>query len=211
MTQAARRRPRLDRHTVLREALALVDREGAKALSMRRLGQALGIEAMSLYTYVGSRAELLDGLSEIMVESLPRNAEATDWRDAIRSFAHAIRTTAKDHPEAFLLVGMRPLKSTGSLAPVEQLLSILLRSGFDPPQAVRAYRFVAAYARGFALAEIEGFTLEHDHSTSSGAHAAIAEARASRDALDHDSSFNFALETIVAGLAAHLPPSTPGP
>ncbi|HEY8723533.1 MAG TPA: TetR/AcrR family transcriptional regulator C-terminal domain-containing protein [Gaiellaceae bacterium] len=204
MTPRARARPRLNRRTVLDAALALVDREGAKALSMRRLGQELGVEAMSLYTYLANRDELLDGLSEIMVEALPQNPAVADWRDGIRAFAHGIRATAEKHPQAFRLVGMRPLKTTSALNPVEMLLSTLRRSGFNPLQAVSAYRLVAAYARGFALAEIEGFTLDHDSNTSPETRTAIAEARATPDALDHNSAFTSGLETIVTGLAAQI-------
>lgn len=170
---------------------------------MRRLGQELGIEAMSVYTYIASRDALLDGLSEIMVEALPQNPAIDDWRDATRAFAHGIRAVAKEHPQAFRLVGMRPLKTANALNPVETLLSTLRRSGFDPPQAVSAYRLITAYARGFALAEIEGFTLDHDFAPPE-TRTAIAEARATPRALDHNSAFTSGLETILTGLSAQL-------
>lgn len=203
MSRVSRRRPRLSRQAVLGAALALVDRDGARALSMRRLGQELGVEAMSLYTYVSGRAELLDGLSEVMVGALPSRSGVVDWREAVRAFANGIRTTAKRHPQAFLLVGMRPLKAGNALAPVETLLSALQRGGFSPLQAVAAYRLVTAYARGFALAEIEGFTLEESPDISViASHPAVAAARDAPRALDHDLTFRAGLETILAGLAS---------
>lgn len=204
MSRLPTRRQRLDRRTVLQAALTLVDREGARALSMRRLGQELGIEAMSLYTYVASRDELLDGLSEIMVEALPRQPAAGGWVETVRLFGTAIRATAKRHPQAYLLVGMRPLKTANALAPVEALLFTLRQAGFEPAQAVSAYRLVTAYARGFALAEIEGFTLDHHRAATAAVQPTIAEIHATPETLDRDTAFTAGLETILAGLVAQL-------
>lgn len=199
-------RARLSRHRVLEAALDLVDREGAAALSMRRLGQELGVEAMSLYSYIAGRDELLDGLSEIMVEALPQRTTSTDWRFSVQAFAHGIRNTAKAHPQAFLLVGMRPLRTAKALSPIDALLSALMAGGFSPPEAVSAYMLVTAYARGFALAEIEGFTLEAALSLPpSTSHPSLAAARATAAALDRDRGFASGLETILAGLGTAVP------
>lgn len=194
-------RARLSRHGILEAALALVDREGGAALSMRRLGQELGVEAMSLYGYIAGRDELLDGLSEVMVEALPRGAPDADWRSSIQVFAHSIRNTAKRHAQAFLLVGMRPLRTVNALAPVEAMLSALMAAGLSPLEAVSVYRMVVSYARGFALAEIEGFTLDADVSTPlSTTYPSVELARATPGGLDHDMAFDSGLETLLAGL-----------
>jgi AcrR family transcriptional regulator len=170
---------------------------------MRRLGQELGVEAMSVYTHVAGREELLDGLSEVMVEALPRSAAASDWRDAVSAFANGIRTTARRHPQAFLLVGMRPLKTVQALTPVDAMLAALRGGGFGTGEAVAAYRLVASYARGFALAEIQGFTLDEAFVTPlPTTHATVAVVRATPGALDHDMAFVAGLETILTGLAA---------
>lgn len=188
-------------------ALELVDREGAEAFSMRRLGQALGVEAMSLYTYVASRDEILDGVSELMVQALVNRPPAAGWQDAIRAFASGIRSVARTHPQAFLLVGMRPLKSEEALAPVEALLAILRAAGFEPLQAVAAYRLATAYARGFALAEIQGFTLDTGSERNArDTHPFVAEARGTLGALDHDAAFALGLEAIVTGLRGSVRP-----
>ena len=201
-TRSPARREPLGRRRILKAALALVDREGAAALSMRRLGQELGVEAMSLYSHIAGREELLDGLSEVMVEALPRRTSGADWRRALQGFADSIRSTAKKHPQAFLLVGMRPLRTLNALAPVDALLAALMAAGLTVPEAVAAYRMVAAYARGFALAEIEGFTLDAGVAAlPSTSHPAVAAARATPGALDHDRAFASGLDTIVAGLA----------
>lgn len=204
-TRAAARPPGsragLTRHGILEAALALVDREGASSLTMRRLGHELGVRAMSLYSHIAGRDELLDGLSEIMVEALPHRAAEVDWRRAIEGLAHGIRTTAKQHPDAFRLVGMRPLRTVNALAPVEAVLAALMAAGFGAADAMAAYRLVASYARGFALAEIDGFTLDANVTPPlPTAHPAVEAARATPGALDHDMAFLSGLDTILAGL-----------
>jgi AcrR family transcriptional regulator len=200
-------RARLSRHRILEAALTLVDREGAVALSMRRLGQELGVEAMSLYSYIAGRDELLDGLSEVMVGALPRRAAEVDWRRSIQALAHSIRNTAKKHPQAFLLVGTRPLRTGNALVPVDAMLSALMAAGLSAPEAVSVYRMVVSYARGFALAEIEGFTLDTDVSTPlATTHPSVEAARATPGALDHDMAFASGLETMLAGLTQRYCP-----
>jgi len=153
------RRP-LSRELVLKTALRLADRHGTQAMSMRKLGAALGVEAMSIYHHVRSREDLLDGLAEIMVrDELPVPKPSDPWEEALRDFLVGIRHTALRHPAAFELVGLRPLRSPAALAPVEALLLCLHQGGLTPNEAVAAYRTGTAYARGFALAELVGLTL----------------------------------------------------
>ncbi len=159
------RRP-LTRELVLKAALKLTDRHGAQALSMRKLGAALDVEAMSLYHHLRSREDLLDGLAEIMVrEELPVPDPSDPWDEALRAYVTGIRRTALRHPAAFELVGLRPLRSSAALAPVEALLLCLRQGGLTPTKAVLAYRTGTAYARGFALAELVGLTLEDRRGT----------------------------------------------
>jgi hypothetical protein len=91
-----------------------------------------------------------------MVQSLIPRPEPATWQHAVRGFALGVRSVGKTHPQAFLLVGMRPLKSADALAPVERLHN----DGFDMLSAVAAYRLATSFARGFVLAEIQGFTLD---------------------------------------------------
>ena len=150
----------LTRTRIFEAALALVDREGAGALTMRRLGSELGVAAMSLYNHVASREDLLDGLSEVMVARIDRAPAAAEPLDAVRRFTHGIRAVALAHSEVFRLVGMRPLHTEAAFLPVEAALAALRALGLPDDEAVQAYRALVSYARGFALAEIAGFTLE---------------------------------------------------
>src|SRR5438445_6468712 len=91
--------PALSRARVCREALALVDAEGLEALSMRRLGARLGVEAMSLYRHVRDKADLLDSLqAAVMSEVSPKAAARDDWRALLGAMARALRGAPLRHP-----------------------------------------------------------------------------------------------------------------
>lgn len=152
----ATRRPPLSRERVLRAALLRVDRHGLGGLSMRALAGDLGVEAMSLYWHVPSKAALLDGVVEVMMGELDLvGAERLGWRDGLRDFAVRFRDLARAHPAAFSLVATRPL--TAYLAgreAAEAGLARLTAAGFSPETAIRVQRTVIRYVLGFALAEI---------------------------------------------------------
>jgi len=192
----------LTRRRVLESALALVDREGPGALTMRRLGDELGVAAMSLYNHVGGRQELLDGLSEIMVGEIDLGDAGTLPRDILARFVHGIRAVALTHPAAFGLVGMRPLRSAEALRSIEATLGALRALGLDTERAAYAYRALASYARGFALAEISGFTLEGEPwpDLPADALANVAELRQQLVLTDRDAAFAFGADALLAGI-----------
>jgi AcrR family transcriptional regulator len=151
---------RLSRAAILEQALRLVDDEGAEALTMRRLGSELGVEAMSLYRHVENKRALIDGIAErLMAEVDSHIRQGGGWVEAARSMSIGIRRVARAHPAAFELVGMRAMNTHNALRPIEALLADLRAGGFAPGRAVAAYRLISSYSRGFALAEITGFTL----------------------------------------------------
>ena len=159
---APRRRgrpPRLSRTAILRAALELIDAEGAAALTMRRLGAEMGVEAMSLYRHVSSKDALLDGIAEQLMAEHEVGPEDHDWERSAYRFSLQIRKIARAHPAAFELVGLRALNTAEAMRPVEALLAALREGGFPPDRAVAAFRLLSGYSRGFALSEIAGFTL----------------------------------------------------
>lgn len=202
-------RERLTRRRVLEAALDLLDREGADALTMRRLGAELGVAAMSIYNHVPGREALLDGLSEVLVGRIGA-APAAGPRELVERFMHGIRAVALAHPDAFRLVGMRPLHTLDALRPVEAVLGALRELGLGAEEATHAYRALLSYARGFALAEIEGFTLElpvgagratvdpRDVPAETFPH--IAELASELAAPDHDAAFAFGANLLLAAL-----------
>jgi AcrR family transcriptional regulator len=151
---------RLNRELILDAALSLIERDGPDALSMRRLGSELGVEGMALYHHLAGREELLRAIADRLMEPLHELELPEDWREACRRFATALRDVALAHPATFRLVWLQPFDTPASLRPVERLLGILVAQGFTPADALAVYRAVASYARGYALAEATGFTVD---------------------------------------------------
>ena len=141
-------------------AVALIEAEGPAALTMRRLGSALGVEAMAIYHHFANREELLRAIGDRMLERLGELDFSADWRDACRRFATVLREVAVAQPATFQLLGMRPLDSPTALRPVERLLGVLITAGFSPIEALGIYRATVSYSRGYALAETTGFTVD---------------------------------------------------
>ena len=190
---------KLSRESILSAALALLDREGAEALTMRRLAGQLGVEAMSLYRHVADRAALLEGLADHLAAEIEPRDRAGDWADALRGFAGDLRAIARRHPAAFALVGARTLTSPSMLGPIEDVLSGLRRGGFTPARASFAYRLVATYARGYALAEISGFAIEVRAEEPFPVIRSLSRRIASEPS---ETNFRAGLETILGGLRA---------
>lgn len=200
----------LTRRRILETALELVDREGGEALTMRRLGGELGVAAMSLYNHVAGREALLDGLSEVMVAGIDVEPDDDAPRAVLARFAEGIRMVALAHPEAFRLVGMRPLNTPAAFRPVEAALGALRAMGLPPDEAAHGYRALVAFARGYALAEIGRFTFEAEGAAGavlpSGPDAAafprIEELAPQLSHPDHAAAFGFGLQALLDGLQA---------
>ena len=141
-------------------AIALIEREGPEALSMRRLGARLGVEGMALYHHFTGRDDLLGAIADELLAPLDELEPTEDWREACRRFATALRGVAVQRPATFRLIGLQPLDSASALRPVEQLLEGLVGGGFSPANALAIYRAIVSYARGYALAEATGFTVD---------------------------------------------------
>jgi len=154
----------LDRRKVLQAAVTLVDQHELRYLTMRRLGQQLGVEAMSLYHYVHSREDLLDGIVELVIDDLYGDPDvhltAHDWQDYLERLAHGVRRIALAHPQVFPLIATRPPAAPWvrpplrSLRWMESFLETLHQCGFSDPAAVAAYRSFSSFLLGHLLLEV---------------------------------------------------------
>jgi AcrR family transcriptional regulator len=148
---------------MLTTALALIDADGVEALSMRRLGKALGRDPMRLYRHASSKDALLDGVVEFALSELPipRVPEGGDWEEAMRHAAHAYRALALAHPHVVPLLVTRPLATPlamsplGTLRPLEALLDLLIEAGFDGRGALHGYRLYIGFLHGHVLNELQ--------------------------------------------------------
>jgi AcrR family transcriptional regulator len=150
----------LTRGRIIEAAVALIEEQGPDGLSMRRLGAALGVEGMAIYHHYGSRDELLGAISEHLLDPLRELELDGDWRMACHRFAVALREIARRYPSSFRLLGLQPFDTAAALSSVERLLGALVAAGFGPADALAIYRATVSYARGFALAEVAGFTVD---------------------------------------------------
>jgi TetR/AcrR family transcriptional regulator, tetracycline repressor protein len=200
----------LSRRRVLEEAVRFVDREGLEALTMRRLGAELGVEAMSLYNHVPNKNALLDGMVEVLLGELEIPAENHGWEERIREGYRAFRRLAHEHPNVFPLLVNRPPETMDGVWLVEELLRTLEEAGFGLKTALHAFRALSSYTFGYAMAEIRGFALEPDGSRS-GTYILSPEEfphlcalRPQLENVDHDAEFEFGLDLVLTGLRAKL-------
>ncbi|MFJ5780294.1 TetR/AcrR family transcriptional regulator [Streptomyces sp. NPDC093094] len=164
------RQGRLTRERVLAAALDLVDREGPAALTMRRLGAELGVEAMSLYRYAPGKNALLDGVAEALYLELenrlapaPRPAAAPG--PALRAELHRIALVTYqvclDHPEGTLLIFSRMTRVPLARRPPpvlrnhERVLALLQNAGYGPVHSARIWRAFTAWVLGYVSVELQ--------------------------------------------------------
>jgi AcrR family transcriptional regulator len=144
----------LTRERVLRSGLELADASGVEALTMRRLGDELGFEAMSLYRHVANKGDLLDGMLDLVLEEWQTPAGGGGWADAVRTSARSVHDALRRHPWAarLLMTGahIRPRR----LAYMEWLLGTLRDAGFGPDTTYHVYHLLDGYIFGFSLWEI---------------------------------------------------------
>jgi len=206
---SVKRRP-LDRRRILEMAVRFVDREGLEALSMRKLGAELGVEAMSLYNHVPNKEALLDGMVEVLLGELQIPPENEGWETRVRGSYRAFRCLAHQHPNVFPLLIVRPPDTMDGVWLVEEFLKTLRGAGFDPETALYAFRALSSYASGYAMAEIRGFAMEPvgnrlgARTLSPAAFPHIHELDDRLEVVDHDAEFEFGLDLILAGLKENL-------
>ncbi|MGH2987891.1 MAG: TetR/AcrR family transcriptional regulator C-terminal domain-containing protein [Solirubrobacterales bacterium] len=141
----------LSRELIAATALALADRDGPEALSMRRLASELGVGAMSLYRYFRNKQELLDAVVDAAAAETPAEVDvAGPWKEELRRLMRGVRASLARHPIGIWLRLRGPLLSPGALRVTEAGMQILERAGFDRPTAAHAYRALFLYTFGFA-------------------------------------------------------------
>jgi AcrR family transcriptional regulator len=151
--QAAVRRPPLSRDQVLRAAVALADEGGIGALSMRKLGQVLGVEAMSLYNHVASKGDLLDGMVDVVFSEIGLPAGDVGWKPAMRQRAISAREALARHRWAIGLMESRRSPGPATLRHHDAVLGCLRGAGFSVELTAHAYSVLDSYIYGFALQE----------------------------------------------------------
>jgi len=216
----------LTQDRIVAAALAFIDDAGLAGLTMRRLGDRLGVEAMALYRHVPGREALLDLVVDAMVAEMRQDPDVLDeptngWQDFLQRLAHGVRRVALKHPRAFPLVTSRPPEAPWlrpplrSLEWVEAFLTGLQEEGFDDATSVATYRAFTTFLLGHLLLEAADHgaeigpldTLEDGEEPSRGGLQDYPTVRRLRERLSEDHSvveFEESLEGLLGRLTLAL-------
>lgn len=156
-TQTTRRsqlRLPLTRERVLAAAMKLADHDGLEGLSMRKVGQALGVEAMALYYHFANKERVLDGIVDLVFGEIELPATDTDWKNAMRQRAIAVRDALMRHRWAIGLMESRTNPGPANLRHHDAVIGSLRAGGFDMAATATAYSLLDSYVYGFALTKM---------------------------------------------------------
>jgi AcrR family transcriptional regulator len=203
----------LTRERILQAALAFADANGIESLSMRKLGEAVGVEAMSLYNHVPSKADLLDGLIDLVFGEIELPVSSDSWQRAMRQRAIAVRAALKRHRWAIGLMESRSSPGPATLRHHDAVLGCLRQAGFPVALAAHAYSVLDGYIYGFALQEAS-LPFDTGEESSELAQALLAQFPADeyphlaeftfqhvlQPGYDYASEYEFGLDLILDGL-----------
>lgn len=150
----ARPRTPLNRERVLRAAIALADLGGIESLTMRKLGQELGVEAMSLYNHVANKDDILDGIVDLVFGEITVPSDRADWKAAMRRRAISAREVLLRHPWATSLMQSRTKPGLATMRHHDAVLGSLREAGLSLDMAAHAYSVMDSYIYGFALQQM---------------------------------------------------------
>lgn len=180
---------------------------------MRRLGTALGVEAMSLYHHIPSKSALFDGLVSTVLSEVPLPvANAHDWEAALRQGFADFRRVMLAHPALFPVVCSRPASDRESLTPIARAFALLEAAGLPPREIASAWNVLLAYSFGFILCELNGHSasvrgddvLRLIHEQTGADFAALQASWATVSDWDDGEEFDRGLDVVVAGLRTRL-------
>ncbi len=150
----AERRIPLTRQRVLQTALRLADQGGLESLSMRKLGQELGVEAMALYHHFANKDEVLDGIVDLVFAEIELPPGGRDWKGEMRRRAVSLRDALARHRWAIGLMESRRNPGSANLRHHDAVIGSLRSGGFDMEMAAHAYSVLDGYIYGFALTKM---------------------------------------------------------
>lgn len=223
---ATSNRRRLDRRRILETALAVVDRDGLEALSMRRLATELAVDPMAIYHHVAGKDRLLDGLADVLWREVALPAAAVDPVTALRTLARSLRDLFRRHPAAAPLILRCETLPSSELELFRAYLDALAAGGLSEPASV--LRPLIAYALGSGYTESTmlgvncapadgGVRSERELLVSLGQALPPGTSSASASAAvamiadcDPERCFEEGLELMLAGLAAKSPTRSRG-
>ena len=150
----AKIRAPLSKERVLQAAIRLADKIGIASLSMRRLGQELGVEAMSLYKHVANKDDVLDGIVDIVASEIELPSIGGDWKKSMRRRASSAHEILLRHPWATMLIVSRANVGPAMLRYVDATIGCLREAGFSYVMADHAWNAIDSHVYGFTLQKL---------------------------------------------------------
>jgi AcrR family transcriptional regulator len=211
--QASRREP-LTKERIVEAALRVMDAEGLEAVTMRRIGRELGVEAMSLYNHVKDKDDILNGVTERVMTEFDYPPFTGDWDVDARAIASEWRRLLGNHPSVCQLLAERhkPLEGLASYRAMDLALGVLRSAGLSPRDAAQAFNALGSYILGFVVME-QGLMLGNDDDHARQHDLAVEVLRGSGldnvvecypyfTDCDTDQQFDFGLDLIFRGIRA---------
>ena len=152
---------RIDRAQVLAEALAIADEQGLDSVTMAGLAERLGVTPMALYRHVANKADLLDGVVELLLTEFPPPPSELPWPGRLSALAANIRTSARRHPSVFPLLLQRPATTVEARRTREAVYVALAEAGVPEDRTGQVERLVSTAILGFAVSEVAGRFRNH--------------------------------------------------
>jgi AcrR family transcriptional regulator len=150
MPAPAQRKP-ITRDRILDAAIAVADRDGLAAVTMRRLGQELGVEAMSLYKHIRDKDEVLAGIADRIAAEFVLPSPEGDWRASIRASAIAAHGVLLRHPWAGPLMESTLEPGPARLAYLDAVIGVLRTAGFSLTDVAHAFGTLDSHLYGFTM------------------------------------------------------------
>lgn len=217
-------RVRLNRERVLGTAMAMADASGIESLTMRRLGEELGVEAMSLYNHVANKEDLFNGMVDAVFREIELPSHSDDWKTAIRKRSLSFRAALSRHPWATGLKDSGTNPGPATLRHHDRVIGTLRNAGFSVAMAAHAFSALDSYIYGFAMQE-KSLPFATEEETAAMAHVMLARLPVDeypylaeltadhvlRPGYSYSDEFPLGLELILDGLEQWLQGHRPEP
>jgi|GEM_PF-1802163 len=196
----------LNKRNICQAAIDLIDAEGLKNLSMRKLAKRLNVKAASLYNHVHNKSALLDLIQAFLYNHLPVLTNTKDWKKHLMELANATRWGLLHHPNMLTLFATRPTITEAALNQAEQTLGLLLQAGFNQDEVLMIFRNLNVFILGHVLAEVgrpPGTTKEDVEpsiaTTNIDKYPILQKASSYKKNIDFDYGFKVGITSLIKG------------
>jgi AcrR family transcriptional regulator len=196
---------RLTRDRILATAVAIADRDGVDAVTLRGIAADLDVHVTSLYNHVPTREAITDGIVEVLIEEAKLPVEPVPWESWVRTFVAALETIAATHPGAYEALERRPVQGPKAAAAFEVALRAFTTAGFSARDAYGALK--AAMFTALSIGLERAMTSRNEFPETSLERlpvAAFPNTHAVVPVVDPPATWAFAVETLISGLRAQL-------